>query len=331
MDIVTLGELLIDMFPDKIGSRIGEVEAFLPKPGGAPANVAVAARRLGASTAFIGKVGEDLFGHYLKDVLDAENVDTRGLVFDDEARTTMAIIAMPDEYSAEFVFYRNPGADHRLQATELDESLIKSAKALHFGSLSLTDEPARGATFHAAKIARESGVLVSFDVNYRPSLWPSRAAFLEQAAEMVKHVNLVKVNEVEGALLAGMERIDPGDPTQVAAVAGNILAQGPSLVVVSLGAAGSYFRVKAGGNFIPAFRVDTVDAIGCGDAFIAGVLTRLVQGQDWRQNLTVEVLTEAFYFANAVGALTSLKRGAIPAMPNLKEVDKFLSERKEKE
>lgn len=330
MDIVTLGELLIDMFPDKIGPRIGEVEAFLPKPGGAPANVAVAARRLGAQSAFIGKVGEDLFGHYLKDVLDNEGVDTRGLVFDDQARTTMAIIAMPDEHNAEFVFYRNPGADHRLEAAELDRSLLRSAKVLHFGSLSLTDEPARSATYEAARVARDGGALVSFDVNYRDSLWVSRAAFLEQAGEMVNHVDLIKVNEREGALLAGMEQIDPADKSQVAAVAESILELGPSIVVVSLGATGSYFQIEAGGNFIPSFKVNTVDAIGCGDAFIAGVLSKLVEGHDWRQYLTIEKLTDVFYFANAVGALTSLKRGTIPAMPYINEVDSFLSERKEK-
>ncbi len=119
-DVVTLGELLMDMFPGKIGFRIGEVESFIPKPGGAPANVAVAASRLGLKSAFIGKLGQDHFGTYLKQVLDDENVDTRGIRFDPDARTTMAIIAMPDENSAEFVFYRNPGADQLLTENDLD-------------------------------------------------------------------------------------------------------------------------------------------------------------------------------------------------------------------
>ena len=223
MDIVTLGELLIDMFPDEIGPRMGEVKAFLPKPGGAPANVAVAAKRLGAQTAFIGKVGEDLFGQYLKEVLDAEGVDTRGVVFDTEARTTMAIIAMPDEYSAEFVFYRNPGADYRLEATELDEKLLQTTKALHFGSLSLTDEPARTATYQAVKIARASGALISFDVNYRESLWHDRNDFIDQVRKMVAEVDLVKVNENEAALLSGIDRIDPSNEVEVATAAQKIL------------------------------------------------------------------------------------------------------------
>jgi fructokinase len=327
MDIVTLGELLIDMFPEKIGPRMGEVEAFLPKPGGAPANAAVAAKRLGAESAFVGKVGEDLFGHYLKDVLAKEGVDTRGLRFDPEARTTMAIIAMPTKNSAEFVFYRNPGADHRLQPDELDVELLQSTRALHFGSLSLTDEPARSATYRAAQIARQAGALVSYDVNYRPSLWKDNAQALEQAEKMVREVDLVKVNEVEAALLSGIEKLDPADHAEIEAAAKSLLRKGPKLVVVTLGSEGSYFQIAEGGECVPPFRVDTIDAIGCGDAFVAGLLSKLVRGKDWQENLTMERLPEILRFANAVGALTSLKRGAIPALPHIDEVEKFLSER----
>lgn len=327
MDIVTLGELLIDMFPEKIGPRMGEVEAFIPKPGGAPANVAVAARRLGVESAFIGKVGEDLFGYYLKDVLDAEGVDTRGLRFDPEARTTMAIIAMPDEHSAEFVFYRNPGADHRLQTEELDRELLQSTKALHFGLLSLTDEPARTATYEAARLAREAGALVSYDVNYRPSLWKDANEALQQAQSMVREVELLKVNEEEAALLTGMQQLDTSNHGQLEAAAKALLGKGPSLVVITLGADGSYFQIEGGGGYVPPFKVDTVDAVGCGDAFVAGLLFRLVQTAQWRDNLTMERLPEILRFANAVGALTALKRGAIPAMPSIQQVENFLSER----
>src|SRR3989304_8282138 len=137
MDVVCVGELLIDMFPAEIGRSMTEVSAFRPKPGGAPANVAVAVARLGAQSAFIGKVGEDIFGHFLEDILTAEGVSTQGLRYDEEARTTLVFIAMPDENSAEFVFYRNPGADIRLTPTDLDRSLLRVTHFLHLGSLSL--------------------------------------------------------------------------------------------------------------------------------------------------------------------------------------------------
>ena len=327
IDIVSLGELLIDMFPEKIGPRIGEVQAFFPKPGGASANVAVAANRLGMNSAFIGKVGDDLFGVYLKRVLDDEGVNTQGLVFDPDARTTMAIIAMPDENSAEFVFYRNPGADQRLTIEELDLELLNSTKALHFGSISLTDEPARAATFEAARIAKEAGALISFDVNYRPSLWNDPAQALIQAQQMIKEVDLVKVNEVEAALLTGKTDLDPSDPVQVENAAILLLNQGPTLVVVTLGADGSYFHLKGGGCYIPPYKVETIDAVGCGDAFVAGLLTKLVEDGDWKEKLSLEKLQDVLRFANAVGALTSLKRGAIPAMPTIDEVNKFIAKR----
>jgi len=329
MDIVTLGELLIDMFPTKVGQRLGEVEAFTPKPGGAPANVAVSARRLGATSAFIGKVGQDPFGESLKRVLDDEGVETRGLRFDEHARTTMAVIAMPDENSAEFFFYRNPGADHLLRADELDTGLLENAKAFHFGSLSLTDEPARSATFEAARIARTAGALVSFDVNYRPALWKEPQDALHQARKSLSKVDLLKVNEIEVALLAGLEDFDPADLEQLETAAKALLANGPELVIVTLGEHGSYFQIEGGGAFVPPFEVETIDAVGCGDAFIAGLLTRLIAGPDWKGNLGHDYLLAALRFANAVGALTSTKRGVIPALPMAGEVDEFLIENSE--
>jgi len=327
MEIVTLGEVLIDMFPMKIGQAMGEVEAFTPKPGGAPANVAVAARRLGRQSAFIGKVGEDLFGSYLKDVLDKEGVDTRGLRFDQEARTTMAIIAMPDENSAEFVFYRNPGADFRLTTEELDTNLLLKTKIFHFGSLSLTHEPARGATIAALQMVKQHGGMVSFDMNYRPALWQSPEEALVQSEKMLPLVDVLKVNEGEVALLCGLETVSPEDLDTLYAASGQLLAKGPVLVVVTLGSQGSYFRFSGGGGYVPGFKVDTVDAIGCGDAFTAGLLSKIVQMDDWKEALSESYLTEVLTFANAVGALTSLKRGTITALPYLDEVNHFLDER----
>lgn len=329
MDIVTLGELLVDMFPMKVGQAMGEVEAFTPKPGGAPANVAVAAKRLGKETAFIGKVGEDLFGHFLYDVLKKEGVETRGIRFDQEARTTMAVIAMPDENSAEFVFYRNPGADQRLTEDELDLVLLKEAKAFHFGSLSLTDEPARSATIKAAEIARRAGVLVSYDMNFRPALWKDPAEALAQAEDMLSRVDMIKVNEEEAALLCGLEKVSAESIEGLEQAAKAILARGPDLVVITLGRHGSYFQVADGGAYIPPFVVDTIDAIGCGDAFTAGLLSQLVSMEDWRAEVSVPVLKESLRFANAVGALTSTRRGVITALPHLEEVNQFLSERKD--
>lgn len=316
MDIVCLGELLIDMFPAEVGRGLTEVSAFRPKPGGAPANVAVAATRLGAKSAFIGKVGDDAFGYHLADILGQEGVDVSGMRYDLEARTGMAFIAMPDVNSYEILFYRNPGADMRLSPDELDRKLLGQTCAFHFGSLSLIQEPSRSATLKAVDIARDGGALISFDVNYRPTLWKSREEARDRVMKVVPYVDLLKVNEAELELLAGSRELEAG--SQV------LLEQGPDLCVVTLGPKGSYFRIPEGGEFIPAFVVETVDATGCGDAFIAGLLCQLVVGKSWEAQLTMPRMREILRYANAVGALTALMQGVIPALPYVATVDEFL-------
>jgi fructokinase len=318
MDLVCLGELLIDLFPAETGRRLVEVSAFHPKPGGAPGNVAVAARRLGLTSAFIGKVGNDAFGRFLIDTLAAEGVETSAIRIDDEARTTLAFIALPDPHHAEFVFYRNPGADTRLRADELDEALLRRARALHVGSLSLVAEPSRAATFRAVELARAAGALVSFDVNYRPSLWPGPAAAMATIRELLPLADVVKVNDDELRLLTGT-----GDPEAGGAA---LLATGPALVVVTLGSRGSAYRSATAAGFVPAFPVETVDAIGCGDAFMAGVLAGLLgaDGDSWRAKLDGDHLRPILRYANAVGALTATREGALPALPTVAEVEAFL-------
>jgi len=318
MDVVCLGELLVDMFPDEDGKRLEEVSAFRPKPGGAPANVAVSLSRLGARSAFVGKVGDDAFGRHLAQVLALEGVDIRGIRYDDTARTTMAFIAKPDPHTAEFLFYRNPGADTRLEAGELDVDLLSTTKALHFGSLSLVEEPIRTAALAAVDIARPAGAMISLDVNYRPTLWPSPEAAHDEVMAVLPRVNLLKVNEVELALLTGQD-----DP-----VAGSekLLRLGPSACVVTLGAEGSFFRTPQGYGRVPGFDVRTIDTTGSGDAFISGLLTQMVTLGDWLDQLAPEAMHTNLLYANAVGGLTAQTQGAIPALPTAAAVEAFLDQ-----
>jgi fructokinase len=319
MDIVCLGEVLIDMFATEVGKKMTEVETFTPKPGGAPANVAVAAKRLGSETAFIGKVGDDLFGYHLENILTNEGVQTRGMRFDDYARTTMAFIAKPDEYTPEFVFYRNPGADTQLKSEELDLDLLRSTKCLHFGSLSLNEEPCRSATLYAIEVAKSENALISFDVNYRPSLWENREQAYKAVMSIITKIDLLKVNETELELLTGSAELETASKT--------LLNLGPELIIVTLGSKGSYFLIKEGGHFMEAFKVNTIDAVGCGDAFIAGLLAQLVKTQNWRENLSVDQMKSILKYANAVGAITALTLGVIPALPFANQVEKFLSDK----
>lgn len=315
-DVVCMGELLIDMFPAEVGRRLAEVSAFRPKPGGAPANVAVGLSRLGVRSAFVGKVGDDAFGRHLATVLAGEGVATRGMRFDREARTTMAFIASPDPHTNEYLFYRNPGADTRLHPDELDEALLSQCNALHFGSLSLVEEPIRSAAMRAVEIVRQSGGLISLDVNYRPTLWDSRQAAYDAVMAVIPQVDLVKANEDELVLLTGYDDFPAG--------AEALLAFGPTLCVITSGAAGSYFATGAGAELVPAFDVETVDSTGCGDAFVAGLLSGLMQAETWPEQPTLQQMRRSVTFANATGALTAQTLGVIPALPTAEMVREFL-------
>jgi fructokinase len=231
-------------------------------------------------------------------------------------RTTLVFIALPDVNHPQFIFYRNPGADLMIRPDDVDKNLFKSICAFHFGSLSLVDEPARSATQEALKLAHEVNAFVSYDVNYRPNLWKSPDEAIKRAREMLPMINLIKVNEVELKMLS--------ESNQIENACSELLAAGPELIVVTMGEQGSYFSFRNGTGFVPAFHVNTVDATGCGDAFIAGLLHRMINSMNWRSMLNKERMIEILTYANAVGALTSMKMGVIPSLPFAKEVDDFL-------
>lgn len=317
MDLTCLGIILVDMFPVEVGKPLVEVEAFSPKPGGAPANVAVAAARLGASAAFIGKVGEDLFGHWLKDVLKEEGVETAGMSYAPDARTTMAFIGMPDENHAEFVFYRNPGADIQLRESDLDIPLLQNSKALHFDSLSLTHKPYFEASLKAIEVVKKAGGFISFDVNYRPTMWESPEDALQAAKAVLPLGDVIKVNETELTLLTGEPNPEAGGEA--------ILELGGKLCLITLGEKGAYYQTGSEKGYIPAFKVETIDAIGCGDAFLGAILQQLTAYPSLAEALEAGKLEEIVRFAAAAGALTSTKRGALPAIPHRSEVEAFLS------
>jgi fructokinase len=319
IDIVSLGEALIDMFPAEIGRSLVEVTAFRPVPGGAPANVAVAAARLGARSAFIGKVGDDPFGHYLAELLQRQGVETRGMRFDSKARTGINFHAQIDENNATHLFYRHPSADMRLRPDELERALLQETRAFVFGTICLMDQPVHDATMEAIRIAREAGALIAFDVNYRESLWsepgPARALVLK----LLPQVDVLKINEAELLLLTGSSDLAPA--------ARQLVQRGPALCVVTLGPQGCFYCCAEQSGHVPGFAVQAIDATGCGDAFTAALLTQLVTGNEaWRTRLTPTHLPHMLRRANAAGALTALKQGAFSAMPDAAAISAFLEQ-----
>lgn len=306
-DIAAIGELLIDFTPIK--SSPGKA-AYERNPGGAPANVLVAASKLGKKTALISKVGDDCFGHFLKDTLERENVCTRGLVVSAEQATTLAFVTLDNAGDRTFDFVRKNSADVMLNADELDEELLRSCKILHFGSVSLTVEPARGTTFEAVKQAKKSGAIISYDPNYRPLLWRSSTEAIELMRQGLKYADIVKVASDELVLLTGESDYLSG--------AKQLLEGGARFAFVTLGDQGCFYASATGeSGFVPAYVVDTVDTTGAGDTFIGVVLSRLV---DCDFCPDASELRNIVAFANAAGAINTTKRGAISAMPSYEEI-----------
>ena len=312
-DIVTLGELLIDLTQtDVTAEGVRLLAAF---PGGAPANVAVAAARLGVGSAFIGKVGRDSFGADLRRVLSDNGVDVTGLYDTAEAATTLAIVTVRDGERS-FSFYRSPGADTRLTREEVLRALESLGRPafLHLGSLSLTAEPARDAAFAALEFARERRICVSYDPNYRAALWPDLQTAVRWMKAPLPYVRMLKVSDEELPLLTG--------ETDPALGAEKLSAMGPELVMVTLGGDGVFCRFGDFAGTVKGFRVQVADTNGAGDTFLGAMLSRLaLRGTDPLAGLTGEELKACLTYANRAAALTCMRHGAIPAMPTKEEVE----------
>ncbi|CAN6572766.1 unnamed protein product [Malus baccata var. baccata] len=310
--VVCFGEMLIDFVPTSNGLSLAEAPAFKKAAGGAPANVAVGIARLGGSSAFIGKVGEDEFGYMLADILKENNVNNEGMRFDPGARTALAFVTLRSDGEREFMFYRNPSADMLLQEAELDFDLIRKAKILHYGSISLITEPCKSAHIAATKAARDAGVVLSYDPNLRLPLWPSAKSAREGILSIWDTADVIKISEEEISFLTEGE--DPYDENVVR----KLYHPNLKLLLVTEGPDGCRYYTKEFSGRVKGMKVDAVDATGAGDAFVAGILSQLAVDLSLLQE--EDKLRDALVFANACGALTVTERGAIPALPTRESV-----------
>lgn len=310
-DITTIGEILIDL--TQTGNDEQGIPLFAAYPGGAPANVAVAASQLGSKTAFIGKAGQDSFGPFLGRVLESKGVDISNLRFG-PAPTTLAIVSVDAQGERSFSFRR--GSDCELSPEEVDEALPRESKILHFGSVSLTRGIMRSATLFAARTAREAGRLVSYDPNYRPVLWRTKRDALEWMVLPLPLVDIIKLSEEELPLLTGSEDLEAGSRI--------LIDRGIRLVLVTLGSKGVFCCWQGEGFSVPGVPVKVADTNGAGDTFLGAVLHRLCRrGEHPLEGLERQELEEILLFANRAAALTCSRSGAIPAMPTLEEVTMF--------
>lgn len=322
MDVVCMGELLAEFVATKENVSLADSPGFVKAPGGAPANVAVAIARLGMSSGFVGKVGDDPFGAFLRRTLETEGVDTDGLLVDDEARTTAVFVAVRDDGRKDLCFYRNPGADMRIRPDELPEKLIGECRCFHYGSIGFIDEPSGSAQRRAIDLARRSGAMISYDPNYRPTLWPSEARAASVIRSGYEAAHLVKISEEEWRTATGTDDVRSG--------ADSVLAAGPELLVISRGEEGA---IATNGEYwieAEAPAVDVVETTGAGDAFLASMIVELLPLREELGSLSrvsEETMKGILSRAVAVGALACTEVGAIPALPTAARVDSFLAER----
>ncbi len=315
-EAITLGELLIDFVSVEKDVSLANLPSFTGAAGGAPANVAVGLARLGVSAGFIGKIGRDPFGEFLRRTLANERVDIELLRVSEGARTTLAFIASRSDGQKDICFYRNPGADTLLTAEEVSPHYLESGRLFHFGSVSLSKSPAREATMHAALIAKRAGLLVSYDPNWRPSLWSDAREANGRIWEAMALAEVVHCAEEEWEFITGTADLMAG--------AGRILQAGPQLVVVTRGARGCYFDDGTTRGEVPGFTVEVVDPLGAGDAFVAAMLSQLMYAPKGAK-LTEEQLRGIMLHANAAGALTCMRSGVIPALPTADELEQFMA------
>jgi fructokinase len=313
-DVVALGELLID-FTDNGVSEQGNT-IFEANPGGAPCNVLAMLQKLGDRTAFIGKVGEDIFGTKLKGVLEEVGIDTTGLIVDKDARTTLAFVQTFEDGDRDFSFYRNPGADMLLTEDEIDEKLIKHSEIFHFGTLSMTHKGVRKATKKAIKMAKEHGALISFDPNLRPPLWESLEEAKDQVAYGLGKCDILKISDNEIQWFTGEEDYDKG-------IEKLRKEYGIPLIVLSMGKDGSRAYYKDIKVDKPAFvQEKTIETTGAGDTFGGCCLHHILKyGID---NLDEEKLDEMLTFANAAASIVTTRKGALRVMPAKNEVEEFI-------
>lgn len=308
-DVVALGELLIDFTENGISSQGNPI--FEANPGGAPCNVLAILQKLGKKTAFIGKVGNDIFGRQLTEVVKAVGIDVTNLVTDSKVSTTLAFVHTLAGGDREFSFIRDPGADMMLRKEEINADIVKSAKIFHFGTLSSTHEGVREATRYGVDIAKESGALISFDPNLRPPLWNSLEDARREIEYGLEKCDILKISDNEIEFMTGLTDYDK-------AVRELMEKYQIKLAFATLGKKGShayYGDIKAECG---VFKVDTIETTGAGDTFCGSALNYILEHDI--NSLTENDLRELLTFSNGAASLITTRRGALKVMPEKEEI-----------
>lgn len=310
-DVAAIGELLIDFTCDSTDAD--GYPTMTAHPGGAPANYLAALAKFGVKTALLGKVGADAFGNLLVNTMNKAGISADGIITDDDCFTTLAFVTLDSSGDREFSFARKPGADTRLDKSELRRDIIDSARVLHFGTLSLTDEPARSATCAAVEYAKAGGKLISFDPNLRKPLWKSLDAAKREMLWGLEHADVVKISDEEVDFLFGLS------PREGARHI--VRTFGAALVFVTCGADGCYYESATVSGFVPALSgLNVVDTTGAGDIFGGSAMYGILKTQKAPAQLNNEELSDIVRFACTAAGLSTTRHGGISSVPEYAEV-----------
>ena len=311
IDVVALGELLIDFAC--LNTDAEGYPTMAAHPGGAPANFLAALTKFGAKTALMGKVGTDAFGKLLTGTLEKAGIETRGLIATDDVFTTLAFVTFDEHGDREFSFSRKPGADTCISFEELDLSLIDEAKVFHFGTLSLTDEPAKTATYKAVEYAKSQGKLITYDPNLRKPLWKDLETAKEQLIWGLGQADVVKISDEEVEFLFGL-----GVEEGAQYILDNF---GVKLVFVTCGADGCFFKNAVAEGKVPSLKnINVIDTCGAGDIFGGSAVWKVLQTGKAPETLNEEELRDVVTFACTSAGISTTRSGGISSVPEYAEV-----------
>lgn len=308
-DITALGEILIDFAPmgnDNDGDLI-----FARKAGGAPLNLLAAIAKFGGKAAFIGKVGNDMLGSFLRSTVKRYGISDEALVTDHSHNTTLAFVELGDDGDRDFSFFRNHGADIYLTEDDIDEEIIKNSKIFHFGSLSLTDEPSRSAAEYALAVAKKAGCTVSYDPNYRAPLWKDRSSAIEMMKKHIDKTDILKISSEELTMLFGDDR---------SRAVKSVLELGVSVLLVTDGGNGAALYMGENGISLPAADVVPIDTTGAGDIFFGTFLSEWIENGSDLSNITFEKACEYLKTAIKVAGKSTERHGGVASIPESKRI-----------
>lgn len=313
--IVSIGEVLVDFVSTATGT-LASSPGFVKTVGGEAANVAAGIAKLGSRSVFIGRVGDDSFGRFLVEQLKRYGVDTRQIVFDAKHKTRLAFVSLEESGERDFEFWEKVPAGEQLRFSDITLARLRKSRIVNIAPLLLLKEPARATAFRVAKEVLKNGGVLAFDANVRLALWQSASEAKRVMLQMSRLATILRLNDDEAKLLTG-------NP-DVQFAARKLLRLGPQLVVVTLGAKGCYFFTQRAEGFVAGFNVNAIDTTGCGDAFFAAFLHGVAHATRPLTELSADELESICLYANAVGALTSLKRGGAEGAPDPAEVLGFM-------